>query len=278
MTVETRMSELRGRCEGKVRRSFGKWGLVAGTEGGGFAGSDVIAEVEESVGAGGADDVAVEEGSAIEGGAPDAEDRAIGAEDVGDRSKDRDKAVVAEASLGEDVLAREGEDEGFCEVRIGLGIRCEAGEGRDRGAGGGGGLWKRGRGWRFGIDGDAGARVEGGRRMWWRNRAMNLGWGMGAWIGGSGRWTLCVFRTGPYLFIGKVSVRGWDRGSLLRRCLGVARSALSVKGWRMERCGRREGECVGIGRLSGRSDKGGIGRSRSRDGGSWVRRGCQDVG
>ena len=179
ITVETRMGELRGRGEGKVRRSFGKWGLVAGKEGGGFAGSDVIAEVEGSVGAGGADDGAVEEGSAIEGGASDAEDGAIGAEDVGDRSQDRDKAVVAEASLGEDVLAREGEDEGFCEVQVGLGIRGVVGEGRDRGAGGGGGNWERGRGWWYGIDGDVGARVEGGRRMWWRNRAMNLGCGLG---------------------------------------------------------------------------------------------------
>jgi hypothetical protein len=55
-------------------------------EGDGFAGSAVIAEAEESVGVRGADNVGVEEGSAVEGGAVDAEDGAVRAEDVGDRS------------------------------------------------------------------------------------------------------------------------------------------------------------------------------------------------
>ena len=124
--------------------------------------------------------MAVEDGSAIDGGAADAEDRAIGAEDVGDRSQDRDKAVVTEASFGEDVLAREGEDEGLCEVCVGRGDRCEVGEGRDRRAVEGGGLQERGRGWRVGAGGDVRARVEGWRRVWWRVRAMSVGWGKGA--------------------------------------------------------------------------------------------------
>ena len=70
------------------------------------------AESEVRCGAIVGDNLAVDEGAVVVGGANNGEESAIRAEDEWSRAHNRDKAVVAEASLGEYVFAWVSKDDG----------------------------------------------------------------------------------------------------------------------------------------------------------------------
>jgi hypothetical protein len=64
-------------------------------------------------------DLGMDEGATVVWGALDAQESAVGAEDERLRAHDRDKAMIAEASLREYVFARLCKDDGLCEESSG---------------------------------------------------------------------------------------------------------------------------------------------------------------